>query len=377
VPIRSCARAFFLSLALTLALPLSLALPTPAAAADLCARGARVEAVPIDHLFAIDLFRMREKAWATVDWSDPAVNGEAFAYPESDALTRAFADWSASLPPALADLPYLILLSETETYPESALFTLTHAAESDMAARVLDAMDRAGLTTEAALLREAIALYPDWGSHPRDRSRQIYDSAGSIADQALFDALTDLSFRWPPPIGRAAAAAEALLALDPKIEARYRDRLARMTVDDRMDWLMQRLWSECLGYFDTPEEADRAFFSQGSVQGALLVLDGLALDLTEGGLDVYFYGYNGTMAPQAAALLARRGMDAEAAALREAMGLFGTPFPRDTPTRQGLIEGLDPAAFDRLIVLSAGITPSVVRAEMARLAQEAGLMPGG
>ncbi len=146
---------------LAAALALSLApLAAPAQAADICARGARVEAVPIDHLFAVDLYRMREKAWASVDWADPALAGQAYSYPESEALTRAFADWSASLPPALADLPYLILLTEMETYPEAAVFTLTHAAESDMAARLLDAMDRAGLDAEATLLREAIALYP-------------------------------------------------------------------------------------------------------------------------------------------------------------------------------------------------------------------------
>ncbi len=363
---------------LAAALALSLAsLAAPAQAADICARGARVEAVPIDHLFAVDLYRMREKAWASVDWADPALAGQAYSYPESEALTRAFADWSASLPPALADLPYLILLTEMETYPEAAVFTLTHAAESDMAARLLDAMDRAGLDAEATLLREAIALYPDWGSHPRDRSRQIYDASGNIVDQALFDALTDLSFRWPPPIGQATAAAEALMAQDPKVEARYRDRLARMSDEDRLDWLMQRMWSECLGYFDTPEEADRAHFSGGSVQGALLVLDGLALDLNYEGLNAYFYGYNGIMAPQAATLLDRRGLDAEAAALRSAMAVLGTPYPRDTIERQMRMDGMDQAEVDSIFSLGAGIDPARLRAEMTALARDAGLLPGG
>ncbi len=167
------------------------------------------------------------------------------------------------------------------------------------------------------------------------------------------------------------------MARDPKVEARYRDRLARMSDEDRLDWLMQRMWSECLGYFDTPEEADRAHFSGGSVQGALLVLDGLALDLSYEGLNAYFYSYNGVMAPQAATLLDRRGLDAEAAALRSAMAVLGTPYPRDTLERQMRIDGMDQAEVDRIFSLGAGIDPARLRADMTALARDAGLLPGG
>lgn len=351
--------------------------PPAAQSGSLCARGASAGPVPLSHLFETDLATLREAAWNRVDWSDPALEGRLYAYPEAEHMARIFADRAASLPPALRDLPYLLLLVEAETYPDSALFILTHGAESHMVARILDAMDRAGLKAEGALLREAIGLYPDWGNHPADRAAQLFAPSGEIADQALFDALTDLSFRWPPPTGAAAAAAEALIAADPGIARDYTGRLALLTPEQRLDWLMSRLWAECLGPYDTPDQADAAFFRGGSVQGALLVMDIFRLDVEDygGAIDSWFYGYGATMAPQLATLLDRRGLVAEAAALREAMALFGTPYPRDTWERQGLIEGMTAAQIDALNAIGARIDTARITAEMLVMARDSGLLP--
>lgn len=345
--------------------------------ASICDRGASAGPVPLSHLFETDLATLREDALNRVDWSDPALQGRIYAYPEAEAMAQVFADRAAALPPSLRDLPYLLLLVEAETYPDSALFILTHGAESHMVARILDAMDRAGLKAEAALLREAVGLYPDWGSHPADRAAQLFAQSGAVADQALFDALTDLSFRWPPPTGGAAAAVEALIAADPATARDYVERLAVLTPEQRLEWLMRRLWGECLGYYDTPEQADAAFFRGGSVQGALLVMDVFRLDMDDydGAIDLWFYGYGATMAPQLATLLDRRGLAAEAAALREAMAVFGKPYPRDTWTRQGLIDQMTGPEIEALNIIGARIDTARITAEMLIMARDAGLLP--
>ncbi|MCB6179211.1 hypothetical protein LHP98_13880 [Rhodobacter sp. Har01] len=346
-------------------------------AGGLCARGATAGPVPLSYLFEQDALALRNAALATVDWEAAGVDGSYPPAPEAAALRDALAARAASLPPALADLPYLMILAEVENEPSAAVYALTQGAESLVAARLLDAMDRSGLTAEARLLREAIGLYPDWGDLPADRVAQLVDDSGETVDQALSDALDDLSFRWPPPGDRALAAAEALIAQDPATASSYAAQLAALTEDDRFGWLMDRLWTECIGQsWWTAEEGDRAHFSGGSAQAALVMMDAYLADSAEGGLDGYFFSPSATMAPKLALVFEIRGLTAEALALREGMALFGPAFPRDPEVRMGAMQDFTAEQHDLMARLGLGLDPVLIEADMRRLAREAGLMPG-
>lgn len=344
----------------------------------LCARGAVAGPVPVGHLLQQDGQALRVVAFESVDWKAVSeAEDRVQVAPEAPKLRDLLAERSAALPPAARDLPYLVVLAEVEASPDGAIFTLTQGAESLIAARLLDAMDRAGLTQEAALLREAVGLFPDWGDTPEDRAEQVYDRESYAPIEPLSSRLAEIDARWPAAGGRALAAAEALVAADPALSKAYADRLNGLTEDERFGWLQAQLWAQCTTpSWWTVEEADAAFLSGGTVQGALLMLDLFAGTMEEGGgLADFFYNSPGTFAPRLATILDLRNQTAAAKALRDGMALFGGSYPRDYEQRMMAMDAFTEAQFAQLDDLSLAIDVAEIRRDMQGLAREAGLLP--
>jgi len=357
--------------ATVLALALAVALPA-AAETDICARGARIETLPLSYVLATEAMEWRVEAYGRVDWSDPDGKDDLMFAPEARPLRDFLAEKSAALPATARDLPYLVLLASLEDYPEAALDGLTIGAESEMAARLLDAMDRHGLDIEARLLRQAVGLFPDWGDSPRNRSNAVYPAGNG--DSPLRQALWDLAAQWPKG-HRAEDAATALIAAHPALAADYQERLKAASDQDRMAWLSGRLWGECLQGWWLPDEADRAFFSGGSAQTALMLMDSFLAESYNGSTHQYFSNSSGTMAPQLARVLDLRGLTDHAAAIRSGMALFPAPYPRDTDQRRGVMEAFTDAQNKALEDLTRWADDGAIEAEMIELAREAGLLP--
>lgn len=357
--------------ATVLALALAAALPA-AARSDICARGARIETLPLSYALAAEAMEWRVEAYGRVDWSNPDGKDDLMFAPEARPLRDLMAEESAALPASARDLPYLILLASLEDYPEAALDGLTIGGESEMAARLLDAMDRNGLDIEAGLLRQAVGLFPDWGDSPRDRSNAVYPAGDG--ESPLRQALWKLAEDWPRG-HRAEEAATALIAAHPALAAEYQERLKAASDQDRLAWLTARLWSECLQGWWLPDEADRAFFSTGSAQTALLLMESFLAESLNGSAHQYFSNSSGTMAPHLARVLDLRGLPDHAAAIRSGMALFPAPYPRDTDQRRGVMDGFSEAQNKALEDLTRWADDGVIEAEMIELAREAGLLP--
>lgn len=331
-----------------------------------CGPGARLD-FPMSELFRADaaeyLFEAISAEGVPPD-PDPVL-------PYGTAYRLTLEARAAALPAQVADLPYLIALSELAAFPDP-LRSLAVMAQSTVVPELAAAADRNGLAAEAALLRRVTSLFPDWDAGPVARSAAMRDGLLSApAERALDAGARALNAATP----RILAASEALIARDPQMAATYRARLASASTERRMEYLVHRLTRDCLTDWWTPGEADAAFAGMAGPQADILLLAGFLFESYNGSVHQYFYNSSGTMAPQLAGLLDRIGLPDHAGAVRAGMAVFPGPYPRDTDARRALMERFTVAEDDALYALTVWADDGMISAAAVRLAEEAGLMP--
>lgn len=361
--------------------------PLPSLAQDaealpLCARGASAGAVPMAHLlqleqqdyFARVIERMDAEAFAPAPDAPTEELYYASLLPIAIEWPGVLADRAAELPPEVHDLPWLITLAGIEAGYLDPIYVLTQSTESILSPQLLPIMQRHGLTQEARALRMAMGLFPTWSADPADRMKAVMSYDSQVVDEGLKAALDAAGRAYPREKKGAEAAALRLIASVPAVEAEYRRRQEGMSADQRIDWLMQRLWVECPTDWSTPAEADRAFAAMGSAQAALLMLESLALGMEGNSLATWFDTYEATMSGQIATILALRGETGLADALRQGMAEFAAPFPRDTEARWQAMQAFDDDTYARLDALMPEDSYDRIRAVMIALAVESGLL---
>lgn len=362
---------------------LAAALPAAAEPAAICQRGAQAGTVPLDHLLHLEgrayhdlvLQRMDPAAFdpgpsaAWEDYMRGAVLAEAIEWP------GVLADKAADLPPGAHDLPWLVMLADLETGlfgPAEALLT---RPQSILLPDILPLMERHGLTEEVAVLREGMALFPEWGLNPAERQLAVYSVEGEIVDARREEALRRLDDRYPRG-GRAMAAAVALLQGQPELAQLYRARLDAMGDEARLDHLLRTLRRDCLpAWLYYPDEVERSYLSLGSAQAALLMLDDLAQGLDGSLPQVWLDSSGSTLAPQLLRVLELRDETALAEGLRRVLAEFPRPFPRDGEARWAAMDGFGPETWNRLDTALPEDAHDLIRSAMLSLARDSGLLP--
>lgn len=291
--------------------------------------------------------------------------------PYGSAYRLVLAGKAAALPDSLADLPYLIVLSEVSSYPDP-LTSLTYMAQSTVLPRIIAAAERHGLAAEARMLRVPMTRFPDWDSGTGAR-RDVLLRDGSAGLTGTAMRAAGASLRRSAPAIRATT--EALIASDPQVSRAYEARRQAADTDRRVNHLIAQLVTKCLADWWTPEEADSAFAAMGQAQAEILLLHFFLAESFNGSTHQYFYNSAGTMAPQLADLLDRIGLPDHAAGIREGMAMFPAPYPRDTDTRRDVMETFTDAEDEALYALTVWADDGMILDAMARLTDAAGLMP--
>ncbi|MGL4238642.1 DMP19 family protein [Tabrizicola sp.] len=300
------------------------------------------------------------------DLADPAHHWPAYL--------AALEKRSAELPAALADLPYLIVLSDVLDHL-APLSTLTFSQESAAMLRMAEALERQGLKAEAALLRTPMAVFPDWDAGPVARSRGL-GSAGWPPPGEIGEAINRAQESLKLAAPQIRAKTEALIANDVAVVAAYEAQRMKTDPETRLIYLSHLLRIECLpASWRTPEELDRAFAAMPRPQADILLLDFFLTDSDNSSMYDYFFNSTGGMAPQIAEVLDRIGLPDHAAGIRQGIAIFPEPYPRDIEARRDIMLSFTQAETGALRALNVWAYDGHVYAALLRLVEEAGLMP--
>lgn len=363
---------------------LAAAPPAWAEPAAICQRGAQAGGVPLDYLLHLEAGEYHDLVLQRMDPSafDPGGQAEWEDYLRSAVLAEAIewpgvlADRAADLPPEAHDLPWLVMLADLETGLFGSAESLLIRPQSIMLPDLLLLMERHGLSEEAALLREGMALFPQWDLNPADRQLAVYSVEGEIADPSREQALRNLDARYPRD-GGAMRAAVALLEGLPGLAQLYRARLDALDDEARLDHLLLALRRDCLpAWLYTPDEVEAAYLSLGSAQAGLLMMDDLAQGLEGSSPQMWLDGSGAALAVRLVRLLDLRGEVVLADGLRQVLAEFPEPFPRDSDARWEVMDRFAPENWTRMDTALPEDAYDLIRRAMLSLAQDAGLLPG-
>ena len=346
--------------------------------AEICQRKARIDVLSAPQLF--DLYAreiaMRgyilqtENTFGSVDdIMQDVAQGTTGLPTKADVV---IAEQQALLPETAQDLPLLMLLAQYEN-TGTPIMALALSSDFALLPELVEALQRQGLPeTRRALALAQVALPHGikaediWagGASPETEAKLATAKAGLEVAERLY------------PTGSAGMAAVAMIGNDPVLKTII---AATLTADDEhgaMYWLLDQLWTSCYQDTYSADAAERAYGALGTPQAAILLLDIIVMEGSEGSLEYYFAGPSGNMVPATARVLDIRGLTAEAEALRTGMALFGTPFPREDWARSEAMGKMTDDQLAQLAALSAVLYEDVLWAEMVLIAREAGLLPG-
>jgi hypothetical protein len=303
------------------------------------------------------------------------VDGSAEVYGYADQYPKVLAERSAALPPALADLPYLIVLGAQVEFADP-LQMLTYTPESTVLPQVVAALDRQGLTEAAKAAQVPLEVFPGWDGGLSKRLEEARTSGSGWPDGArgiLMRVAADALHRMAPEIQ---AATLDLLASDPKVAAEYEVLRVAVKDDRRVQYLIEQLMVQCMGNWGwTPTEMDAAFARLAPPQRDLMLMHLFLSESFNGSTHQYFFNSSGTMAPQLAETLDRLGLPDHAAGVREGMAIFPAPYPRDTDARRDVMADFTEVEDEALYQLTIWADDGLILDAMNRLARDAGVMP--
>ena len=347
--------------------------------AEICRRNARVDALSTAQLF--DLYgrqiAMRgyllqtEDAFGSVDDIMKDVeNGSPGLLSKADVV---IAEQQALLPDSAQDLPFLMLLAQYEN-TSAPIMALALSSDLALLPELVAAVQRQGLPeTGRALALAQTALSS--GVKVEDIWTGGARSSETGAELAAAEAGLEAAERLYPQ-GSAGLAAMAMIEKDPALKALIAANLTAVDEEGAMYWLLDQLWTHCHQDTYSADAAEQAYGALGTPQAALLLLDTIVLEASEGTLEYYFVGSPGDMVPVTARVLEIRGLTAEAEALRTGMALFGTPFPREDWAREDAMNKMTKDQLAQLAALSAVFDENTLWEEMTLIARDAGLLPG-
>ncbi len=336
--------------------------------ADPCATDARLR-YPLSEVLRSEAQDLHLAEYGMIDWNRIKTSlpqGAEYRSAVSQALDR--------LPGAERDMRLLALL-DVVTPPNAEVFLgLTTLSPSVMMDEFIAATKRQGLTAHSLALAGAKAAYPLWNVTPAGRRAQWTDGRGTITNPALRAMLAGMSRDFvaatPRPIERAVAMVQA----DPALLARYTKRRDAADDSSRRGYMLAQIWG-CLGAWQCPTEADAALAAIAQPQRDLLIMDHALAESYNGSVHQFFFNSSGTLAPNLAEALERRGLPDHAAAIRSGMALFGASYPRDTPARRAVMAGFSQMQDDFLYDLTVWTDDGEIVAAIDRIARGAGLWP--
>ena len=115
----------------------------------------------------------------------------------------------------------------------------------------------------------------------------------------------------------------------------------------RVDYwtLVDPIW-EKVSIYDGPDTFLRQFHASPEASRTLFAAHWCQSEINNGGFGQFFSNSTGVLAPEAAQAFRAIGMPQTAAALEQAMALFGAAYPRDRTVREEALEAIFDASDD-------------------------------
>lgn len=344
---------------------------TSTLSANICGPGARID-FPVT-----EIFRDEEAGYHLDAMGRSPSDGSGFGGLSTYArfYPQVLAERSAALPPELADLPYLAVLSTQLSFGDP-LQMLTYTPQSTVLPQIVAALERLGLTEAAEAARVPLEVFPGWEDGLTARLEEVGRLGSSELGGARGERMRHGAERLRALGPEIAAAVEDLLGKDPTIAADYERRRLAVGDDRRIEYLVTRVVAECMaGSGWTPDEKDAAFARLAEPQRDLVLMYVFLLESYNGSIHQYFYNSSGTMAPQLAETLDRLGLPDHAAGIRKGMAVFPAPYPRDTEARRSVMAGFTEDEHEALYQLTYLADDGRILERMTKLARDTGLMP--
>ncbi len=281
----------------------------------------------------------------------------------------------AALPQPRQDLVWLSLildrwqLGELMGNEQAGLHALFADGRRDFAPQIRDALKRAGMAAEAAVLEKAMAAFGE--SYPAGQQSRFKRLSNSAAPNALDERLMAIG-RELGDSARYARGVEAYVRAEPALAAWAREARAAYPEWQRMMWLHQQLLAS------KPSDAPGALADWPQPYRVVFLVSLFMNWLGHEGFVPYFESFAGALAGDIATALREAGLADQASVVTSAMALFGATYPTDRNERLRRIEGADGLAA-RLAALGEPLEETSARhaadAAVLDVLKHAGVLP--
>ena len=251
----------------------------------------------------------------------------------------------------------------------------------DYAPETLDALTASGLQRQAAIFREAMAAFGP--NYPVSRTaREMFfawsrpgiriDETTSIPQplNAFDHKIMDLSASFGSRADYRRAI-EEVVRRTPTLLAWANQARAKISDQDRLQWLTERLW------VDTPEHMAKRIATWPAAYRQLYLLDLFNGEMLNGGVHQFFSNSSGDLALEVVVALREANLPKHADAVQKGVDMFAAPYPVDRQIRDGYFFGNgETTEWDnKLDALTADVDDGAIATAMLAIAKREGLLP--
>lgn len=224
------------------------------------------------------------------------------------------------------------------------LHTYFYMETAATAPMMLDALQNAGLTREANIFSQAMAMFDkDYPLDLAQRSKLYGWSQPSTRIDAVttmpapLNAFDYAMFKLSDEFGRKPAFQKAIMGFvngKPALWQSIEAQRVKLNEPDRLAALIDSLWRS-VGSLSRPyPEVERRLSFRSKPQRALLVTSVFNDEFRDGGVHQFFYNSSGALAPDVYAAMLELGMTRQAEIFKRGLDMFGKTYLRDTEQRR-------------------------------------------
>jgi hypothetical protein len=251
----------------------------------------------------------------------------------------------------------------------------------DYASETLDALTELGLPRQAAIFREAMAAFgPNYPAHRTLREKFFaWSQPGTRIDETTsipqpLNAFDKKLMALSASFGSRAdfrRAIEEVVRRTPKLLAWADQVRGKISDQDRLQWLTERLW------VDTPEGMAKRIPTWPAPYRQLYLLDLFNGEMLNGGVHQFFSNSSGNLAQEVVIALREANLPKHADAVQKGVEMFAAPYPVDRQIRGRyfFVNGETTEWDNRLDALTANVDDGAIGAAMLAIAKREGLLP--
>jgi len=244
-----------------------------------------------------------------------------------------------ALEPDLRALIWLVFLHDR--WGRDGLHTYFFLYGGDFAPQVLQSLRHAKLDREAAIFSHAMALFGPHYPVAEEERKQFFawGKPGRRVDEVTtipneLNAFDHALMNDADAFGSREQLAERIAAYVERtasLTAWTDSARAKMTDEQRLDWLLQQLTVES----DNSEDIRAQIANWPKPYRQLFLLDLFNMEILNGGVHQFFFNSSGDFALEVVATMREVGLIRHADALQRAVDMFGRPYPSDREVRFG------------------------------------------